>query len=297
MKFNFSPSKKFKEETKTRFLAAFDTRYPTPVRPRASEFVLAIRAFAIVLGIAAVALGGATVYADTRDVSADSPLYPLKRLGESVQLALTVPAVQPQFEASLAARRANEITDLAERHPSSTLLPNLAHDLDSAVTASLGGAENKGRVTEMGNGTPAAQPAANTMISPVVSSTAQSPGPEDNQNRKNNVDNLKKVCGTLRSFLNPSSSVVEGGFLGHTNVLRRFEDRCGSVSTSTNASASTSPFTNPTSSTTTATTSTFRNVPKQRGKFEFNNDVATTTPASPIPSTRRGGDENKLDEN
>lgn len=147
MKFNFSPTKEFKEKAKARFLAAFDARYPAPppvfARPRAPEFILAMRALVIVLAIAAVVIGGASVYADTANVPADNPLYPLKRLDESVQLTLTVPAAKPQLEATLAARRANEIIDLAERHPTSTLLPRLANDLTNAVSASLSGAENE----------------------------------------------------------------------------------------------------------------------------------------------------------
>ncbi len=291
MKFNFSPSKEFKERTKARFLAAFDARYPTPLRPRTSEFVLAIRALAIVLGIAAVALGSATVYADTQNVPADNPLYPLKRLGESVQLTLTVPAAKPQLEATLAARRAGEITDLAERHPSSTLLPNLAQDLANAVTASLGGTENRGGETGTGNGAPAARPVANTMISPVASSTAQSPKP----------DNLKRVCGTLQSFLNPSSSVVEGGFLGHTNVLQRFEDRCGSANAT---SSSVVPVGTAATSTYPAQSPPQPRRSRGRGNFEFNGGTATTTvatttsatttPASPIPFPRRGENENNF---
>lgn len=295
MKFNFSPSKEFEKKAKARFLAVFDAHYPAPAHPRASEFILAMRALAVVLGCAAVVFGGASVYAETKNVPADNPLYPLKRLSESVQLALTAPSAKPQLEASLAARRADEITDIAERHPSSTLISHLTNDLNTAVDASISGADEEARKGR-GNGNAgdgnasAVPPFANTMSAPLApsasnasstSSTTPSFRAKNNQDHGDNGNDLQKVCGTLQSFLNPSSSVVEGGFLRHSDAFKRFQDRCGPGVVSSTAMTATS--TVPVSDTTTST-STFRRFPSG-GR----NDSDT----SPVPPTLRRGNDNE----
>lgn len=134
MKLNFSPSKEFLRNAKGRFLASFDARYPVP---RPATLVLAMKALSAVLGVVVLTLGGASVYADTQNVPADSPLYPLKRLNESVQLALTKSQTKPNVAAALAVRRADEIDELTDRHPTSSLLPKLADDLNVAINTSI----------------------------------------------------------------------------------------------------------------------------------------------------------------
>lgn len=218
MKFNFLPSREFAEKAKGRFLAVFDARYPAPLRSRASEFVLAVRALAVVLAVAAVVLGGASVYADTNNVAADNPLYPLKRLSESVQLALTKSQAKPQFVASQAARRADEITELETRHPTSTLLPSLANDLDDAVNVSISDAEKgdaRGKINENSQENAA------------------------NQKQQQTQKGLVEVCGTLQSFLG-ASLTFRNDPLNNSRTLRYFDDRCGNTSTASTTTISTS---------------------------------------------------------
>lgn len=134
MKFNFPPSKEFEERTKQRFLAVFDVSH----LPRThSRFVTVTKVFAGALGAAAIVLGGASVYADTANVPADNPLYALKRLDETVQLAVTPPAKQADLQASLAARRVGEITDLTNRKPESKIIGKLTADTNAAINASI----------------------------------------------------------------------------------------------------------------------------------------------------------------
>lgn len=216
MKFDFSPSKEFGKKAKERFLAAFDARYPTPAATlpaRPSEFILAMRSLAIVLAAAAIVFGGASVYADTANVPADNLLYPLKRLSESVQLALTVPAAKPQLEASLAARRAGEITDLAARNPTSTILPSLTSDLTRAVDTSIRSAAAN---MEANNARNNVRPQINE-----PAPTSSSPQPS------NEHGSVTAVCSTLRSFLNPSSSIVERDLLGRSDAMQNFDEHCG----------------------------------------------------------------------
>jgi hypothetical protein len=134
----FKPTKAFEEKNKARFLATFGVRYPATAR---SRWIFGVKTLAATLAVLALALGGISAYADTTNVPVESPLYPLKRVAESVQLAVTLPAAKPALEATFAARRATEITDLENNHPSSTLLPSLSadlgKDLDASVSAGL----------------------------------------------------------------------------------------------------------------------------------------------------------------
>jgi hypothetical protein len=140
------PRKEFTEKTKTAFLAVFDVAHPVgtaAASARATQnrfgiFAKTAIAFAAILAIFA----SASVYADTANVAADSPLYPLKRLDESVQLAVAPVPEKAQLQATFAARRANEIADLEARTPSSTQIASLSSDLNAALDSSLNDAQS-----------------------------------------------------------------------------------------------------------------------------------------------------------
>lgn len=144
-----APDVEFVKKAKGRFLATFDAHYST-ARP-AHRFTLATKTALIAL-ILVGATAGATVYADTNNVPVSSPLYPLKRLGENVQLTLATPAAKPELEATFAVRRATEIDDLEKTHPTSSLIAGLNEDLDNDVNtsvASAGQSDLCGRVVSM----------------------------------------------------------------------------------------------------------------------------------------------------
>jgi len=138
----FSPSREFSERAKERFLVAFDARYPSVVLARAPWFVFAMKASVGVIAVVAVLLGSASVYADTKNVPADNPLYPLKRFNETVQLAVAPAGNQAQLHAAFAARRVAELGDLEERKPASDAITQLKTDADESVNASITEAEN-----------------------------------------------------------------------------------------------------------------------------------------------------------
>lgn len=137
MKFKFTPSETFAEDAKRKFLAVFDARYPAKV----SWLMFAMRMAAAAIAIAAIVTSGATVYADAANVPADSPLYPFKRLGENVQLAVAPQQEDASLQASFAARRVAEINDLQNRKPTSTMIAQLSKDADEAVDASIAAAD------------------------------------------------------------------------------------------------------------------------------------------------------------
>lgn len=133
------PRKEFAAQTKTTFLAVFDATHPGS---RIAHGFTALAKTLVAAGALVALLGSMSVYADTANVAADSPLYPLKRLGESVQLAVAAPAAKAELQATFATRRANEISDLETRKPSSTIVAGLSNDLNTAINTSLSDAQN-----------------------------------------------------------------------------------------------------------------------------------------------------------
>lgn len=144
LKKGLSPDEKFIKQGKAHFLAAFDTSElaknsgvaanGAPAEKGAFAWVLRI-GIGVMAVLAIVACTSA--YADTANVSVNSPLYPLKRLGENVQLALTPSQDKAQLQVSFAERRVAEIAELHATHPSSTLIAKLGNDLSAEVSSSL----------------------------------------------------------------------------------------------------------------------------------------------------------------
>jgi hypothetical protein len=204
MKFNFfkndilprgvrkliTPSPEFSEKAKGRFLAAFDVRYPTAhLAAYPTRFVFALRVAAGTLAAAIIMFGGVSAYADTKNVPADSPLYSLKRLSESVRLVVAPPAAKVQLQAGFAERRVAEINDLGGRKPTSTIIADLVDDADDAVNASIAGADK-----------------ANI---------------QDGQ--------LSALCGSIFSTVATSSATLQGEILNHPNILEHFTAQCEEV--------------------------------------------------------------------
>ena len=133
------PREEFIAQGKERFLAAFDaSAFAANTRVRHSPRVEMF--FKIGIGaMAALCIAvGLSAYADTANVPVTSPLYPLKRISENVQLTLTPMSRRPQLQATFAVRRANEIAALQTSQPSSTLIPELTSNLDQDIQSSLG---------------------------------------------------------------------------------------------------------------------------------------------------------------
>jgi hypothetical protein len=132
------PREEFMTKGKERFLAVYDAsdlaRNAQHARP---AYVTAF--FRVGIGVLAVlAIGvGLSAYADTANVAVTNPLYPLKRISENVRLALAPAAEKPQLQATFAVRRADEIAELQASSPSSTLIPQLTHDMEQDIDASL----------------------------------------------------------------------------------------------------------------------------------------------------------------
>lgn len=143
LKKGLAPDEKFIKQGKAHFLAAFDTSELSKLAPapKGSPFTWV---FKIGIGMMAVLaiVAGTSAYADTANVSVNSPLYPLKRLGENVQLALTPQQDKAQLQATFAERRVSEIAELRATHPSSTLIAKLGNDLNAEVSSSLTIASN-----------------------------------------------------------------------------------------------------------------------------------------------------------
>jgi hypothetical protein len=196
------PRKQFMDDAKNRFLAAFDAQYGVRSAPRAMHRMAGWAKGLIVAGAFAAVMVSVSAYADNANVPADSPLYPLKRLSEDVQLALTPASGQAQFEVTLATRRANEIQDLSVRKPSSTLIAGLSVDFENAVSSSLGHVGVQG----------VAHGSTTQASGNVVPTALGSPSPT--------------ICSQVESvFLNSTEAKLQ--ISDNPDLLKRFEDRCG----------------------------------------------------------------------
>ncbi len=190
------PRKEFTKQTKTMFLAVFDVAHRGTGDGAMEANILVKRPMHAKLGVLAkVFITGAafasifvgvSVYADASNVTASSPLYPLKRLSETVRLAIAPNQEKPQLQASFAARRAGEISKLVAIDPSSTAIANLSQDLNTDINDSLAGA------------------------------TAE--GIEDGK--------LDQLCGKVLSAIATSSIALRDQLAIRPRVLIRFEDSC-----------------------------------------------------------------------
>ncbi len=135
------PRKEFVAKNKAAFLAVFDAAHPEATGKRTHGFTALAKVF-VAFGALVAIFAGMSVYADTANVAADSPLYPLKRLSENVQLAIAPSGEKAQLQAIFAARRADEITALKVTNPSSTVIAGLTNDLNADVDASLSDAQS-----------------------------------------------------------------------------------------------------------------------------------------------------------
>lgn len=112
LKRSFEPRQEFMDRSRELFLAEVAKRR---VAPQLTWHVFGMRAMRYGVVIAAMVLigtSGLVAYADNRDVSVDSMLYPLKRAGEQVRLAVTPVAKESGLRKELAQRRAHELSEI-----------------------------------------------------------------------------------------------------------------------------------------------------------------------------------------
>ncbi len=210
------PRKEFIAQGKERFLAAFDVSSLAAAHPAARQ---ARTAMFFKLGIGAMAVFcvavGVSVYADTANVPPTSPLYPLKRLDENIQLTLAPASEKAQLQATFAVRRANEIQTLQAANPSSTLIPKLTSDLNQEISSSLSI-----------NGADAGSTNGNNSSGAAIEAMSSETGP------------LSVYC---KAFDMSTSSIffgrLEENLVLHPKELLQFNKRCGSDSRG-NASSS-----------------------------------------------------------
>jgi hypothetical protein len=233
------PRKEFMAQGKGRFLAAFDAsefaRDKRSVRP--AYLTLFFKA-----GIGAIALfcvaAGVSAYADTANVSPASPLYPLKRLSESVRVVLAPAPEKAQLQATFAVRRADEIAALQTSAPSSTLIPKLTTDLDQDISSSLnvggnnednnsGANNNSNDQHRHGHDNGVGPTAMNTSTATTTIASA----PISNSSSTNNTGLLNVYCDAFnRSTSGVLVGHLESGLVRHPDVWSQFNQRCGSES-------------------------------------------------------------------
>ena len=249
-----APREEFIAHGKERFLAAFDASALASDRVERTAGMATFFKIGVVAMAAVCVAAGMSVYADTANVSATNPLYPLKRLSENVQLALTPASQKAQLQATFAVRRVKEIDALQASHPTSPLIPALTHDLDSEISSSLaaivGAPTNSstsasttigiiahGHAGVFDHSNSDHGQAASSSSTTIPSSTEQGFG----QKQKQESSPLNVYCA---AFNNGTSSVLfshlEGELVAHPDVLTQFNLECGSKSHSGDSNGTTS---------------------------------------------------------
>ncbi len=113
----FEPDEKFLKECREIFLSKIDERFGR--QPKPMYFPVWQRAafkYGIVSLCGVFLMGsGAAVYADKQNVSYSHPLYPLKRISETVKLTLAPAQSVPALHNEFANRRLEEIKTIGEK--------------------------------------------------------------------------------------------------------------------------------------------------------------------------------------
>lgn len=243
------PREEFIDRGRERFLAAFDAsemgaRNAVGALPARVPYVTLFFKFAIGAAAAFFVFAGFSAYADTTNVPATNPLYPLKRLSESVRLALAPVPDKPKVQAALAVRRAAEIDELDASAPSSTLIASLTNDLDEDIKGSLSAGGPRGNDGRQGHGhsngvrnsagagvsggLPAITVTATTTVATSGSASVLRGGDDandDDTSGDNGGDGARRAIGV---YCNALTDATSGVLLGH---LRRFDLRCGANGT------------------------------------------------------------------
>ena len=111
------PSKEFSNESRSLFISELKKR--GVIAPATAHFWSVPAPFKRALSYSFASLillssltGGAVVYAEKQDVAFNHPLYPMKRLGENIQVKLAPADKKPTIQDEIARKRLTEIKQL-----------------------------------------------------------------------------------------------------------------------------------------------------------------------------------------
>lgn len=133
---HLKPNKEFSEDTKIVFLGAFKEKFPHAARLPVRVFLYFVRGMATGLAVMII-LGGASVYADQKNVGPENVLYPLKRSQELLNLVLTNEEERPELHLKFAERRLHEVSEIRKNNPESPKISGLVKDLEAEMKNSL----------------------------------------------------------------------------------------------------------------------------------------------------------------
>ncbi len=133
---HLKPTKEFTEDTKIVFLHAFKEKFPRAAHSPVGVFLYFVRGMATGLALMII-LGGASVYADQKNVGPENILYPLKRSQELLSLVLTNKEERPELHLKFAERRLHEVSEIRKNNPENPKIQNLVKDLRDEVKNSF----------------------------------------------------------------------------------------------------------------------------------------------------------------
>lgn len=206
-----APTPEFLAKSEERFLALMPNGYV-----RHSRAAAYVGRTATATSVIAALLVGTSAYANYQNVGVGSPLYPLKRSYEQVELAVAPASSAPALHVRFATRRLAEIEDERTANPVSPALPALTRDFHTELELSVRGVST---IADNEKVALVATPAADTATSTgEVTSTpfrgfapreshAPSPAATPNRDRHEN-DSVSPTDGSEASSSTPTSPVL-----------------------------------------------------------------------------------------
>ncbi len=236
--YKIKANKDFLERTKLIYMENFRNKFPETQISRRS-----FRPFA--LGFAGgvslmLIISSTAVYADQKDVGADSILYPMKRAYESISLTVASNAEKPLLQLEFAGRRLNEIENIAKESPKKSkeketeLFKDLENSISDSMLAFNGEKENARQTVELSaSSTPSAFSAVQeeNQINSEPAVEIKKSGeekPNGNSDKKFDKKNEEEadVCESFNKFFENDSPYLEKVLNENPKYLEKFESKC-----------------------------------------------------------------------
>ncbi len=211
------------EKTKLAYLENYRRKFPFIKESRRSFHYFA---FGFASGIALILIiSGSAVYANQTNVGADSLLYPMKRIYESIDLGLSGKTEKSLLQVEFADRRLKEIEDITKKSPENPKVTNLLKDLENSVKDSM---------TSLSTSTPDVSTLSSTtqtnqqinVPAPPAETPTTTAATEPEQPETDNKNNKTAICKSLSDLFGHDSPYLGTVVRGNPDFLKKFGNNC-----------------------------------------------------------------------
>ena len=231
------PNPDFAHHAKERYLALYEAVFPA----KNSPWKVYLMRAASVAAACMVVLGTASVYADQSNVGVQSPLYPLKRVSESVRFAVSSDEKKQELQTELAVRRVEEVekggsggvameanAELKQSLKSLPVrelsVPDTALRLEQGATLFVAPAEESPSPTPTASSTPDSESALLPPGTPEATPTEEPDGESEIEIDVEIEEEFEKApCGAIKRAKEKTDVWLK---IGDTELEELFEERC-----------------------------------------------------------------------